>query len=196
MPRELAQMGIENEPRFAERRRPQVHDGRDVEALEHRIDRDALAAAQHVLEGDGRAVDQHEIHFGVRDPDRFDRVLHRAGVVDGHPERPLSQLRREEVVELLVEPELGERSRLEVGVRRHDRSAPLANYTNRASSFRSTLPPERITPTRLPATGSPRSNRPAAPSAPVGSTTIFIRSQRYNSTRPSSASLTVTMSCT
>src|SRR6266705_3289941 len=178
MPRELAQMGIEDEPRFAKRRRPQVHHRRDVQTLEHRIDRDALSAAQHVLEGDGRAVDQYEIHFGVRDADRLDRVLHRAAAVDRDLEHPLAQLRREEVVELLVKPELGEGFCLEIDVRHHDRSALPANYTNRARSFRSTLPPERITPTRLPATGSPRSKRPAAPSAPVGSTTIFIRSHR------------------
>src|SRR5712691_7150004 len=178
MPRELAQMGVEDEPRFAKRRGAQMHRRSDVEALEHRIDSDAFAAAQHVLEGDRCAVDQHEIHFGVRDPDRFDRVLHRAAAVDRDLERPLAQLRREEVVELLVKPELGEGFSLKIDVWRHDRSALPANYTNRARSFRSTLPPERITPTRLPATGSPRSKRPAAPSAPVGSTTIFIRSHR------------------
>src|SRR6266567_2257866 len=178
MPRELAQMGIEDEPRFAKRRRPQVHHRRDVQTLEHRIDRDAFAAMQHVPEGDRCAVNQHEIHFGVRDPDRFDRVFHRAAAVDGDLERGFAQLRREEVVELLVKPELGEGFCLKIDVWRHDRSALPANYTNRARSIRSTLPPERITPTRLPATGSPRSKRPAAPSAPVGSTTIFIRSHR------------------
>src|SRR6266567_577702 len=178
MPRELAQMGIEDETRFAKRRQPQVHHRRDVQTLEHRIDRDAFAAMQHVPEGDRCAVNQHEIHFGVRDPDRFDRVFHRAAAVDGDLERGFAQLRREEVVELLVKPELGEGFCLKIDVWRHDRSALPANYTNRARSIRSTLPPERITPTRLPATGSPRSKRPAAPSAPVGSTTIFIRSHR------------------
>src|SRR2546429_4578560 len=44
-----------------------------------------------------------------------------------------------------------------------------------AINLKSTLPPESITPMRLPATGRRSSNRPAAPSAPVGSTMIFTR---------------------
>src|SRR5207245_617398 len=95
MPRELPEMAIEDEARFAKRRRPQVNDRRDVKALEHRIDRDALPAAQHVLEGDGFAVDNHEIYFGVRDSDRFDRILHRAAAVDGDAECRLAPIRRE-----------------------------------------------------------------------------------------------------
>ena len=167
MPREFSQMGVEDEPRFAKRRRPQVHDRRDIEPLELRIDRDAFPAAQHMPESDRCAVYQHEIHLGVRDPDRFDRVLYGPAPVDRDLEHVLAPLRRDEVVQLLVEAELGACT-----------PALVQIHTNCFSSFRSTLPPERITPTRLPATGRPRSNKPAAPSAPVGSTTIFIRSHR------------------
>src|SRR5207248_2328015 len=63
-----------------------------------------------------------------------------------------------------------------------------------AAQRRSTFPPERITPTRRRSSETFRSKRAQAASAPVGSTTIFIRSQRKNIARKSSSSLTVSMS--
>ena len=66
-----------------------------------------------------------------------------------------------------------------------------------AAQRRSTLPPDRITPTRR----SSRfefslQERAQAASAPVGSTTSFMRSHSQNIVRSSSASVTVSMSLT
>ena len=49
-----------------------------------------------------------------------------------------------------------------------------------AAQARSTLPPESTTPTRLPFASSFFSSSAQAASTPVGSTTIFMRSQRKN----------------
>jgi len=74
----------------------------NVQALEHRVDRHPLAAFEPVPETHRRAVDQDQIHLGVRHPERFDQIHHRrrAGklVIESH----LAPCRRQEVVELLV----------------------------------------------------------------------------------------------
>src|SRR5262249_55642523 len=65
-----------------------------------------------------------------------------------------------------------------------------------AAALRSTLPPEMMIPTRLPRTSIAPERIPAAASAPVGSTTSFMRSQRKRIASTSFASSTVMMSCT
>src|SRR6185436_5964890 len=55
-----------------------------------------------------------------------------------------------------------------------------------AAQRRSTFPPETITPTRKARASSFFSSKAQAASAPVGSTSIFIRSQRKNIARKSS----------
>jgi hypothetical protein len=57
-------------------------------------------------EVDGLAVDQHEIDFGVRHAQRLDGILDRRCAVERVAERPLASIKRQEVVQLLVEAEL------------------------------------------------------------------------------------------
>jgi hypothetical protein len=101
-----AEMHIGNEPRRSQRRRAQAHQRRDVEPLEHRVDRYPLAAAQAVREAYRGAVDEHEIDFGVRHAERLDRVFHRRGSVKAIRERALPPCGGEELVQLLVEAEV------------------------------------------------------------------------------------------
>ncbi len=75
------------------------------------------------------------------------------------------------------------------------RKAPGAD-SRRPKVTTSVLPPEMMMPTRLPATSSLPDRTAAAARAPVGSTTIFIRSARNRIVSTSSASDTVTMSAT
>ena len=109
MPGELAQVRVEHETRIAQRRGPQALQRRDVQPLEHRIDCDALSAAQHVPEPHRHTVDDDQIHLGVRNACRLDRVLDRTAAVDADREHGLAQPRPEEVVQLFVEAELGAR---------------------------------------------------------------------------------------
>src|SRR5205814_6993023 len=74
------------------------------------------------------------------------------------------------------------------------RDQTLRNHSDTCE--RSTLPPLRITPTRAPRIDVVPSIAAAAPSAPVGSTTSFIRSHRKNIVRRSVVSSTVAMSLT
>src|SRR5207302_3288536 len=78
---------------------------------------------------------------------------------------------------------------------RGDRQA-LHHATNCAKRARSTLPPEMITPTRLPAISTPPCSAPAKPRQPVGSTTIFIRSAKKRMPCTSWSSLAVRTSAT
>src|SRR5687768_15683382 len=73
---------------------------------------------------------------------------------------------------------------------------PGAQAKSAAIALRSTLPPEMTMPTRRPRTSRAPFITAAVASAPVGSTTSFMRSHRKRIASTSSESLTVTMSCT
>ena len=75
-------MHVEHEPGLPQRLRAQPGDGRDIQALEHRIDGDALATGEPPREIDAGAVDQHEVHFRMRDADRLDCILDRRGALN------------------------------------------------------------------------------------------------------------------
>lgn len=72
---ELAQMHVADESGFAQRFVAQPDDGRDVQALEHGIDGDAVAVLQLVPKSDRAAIDQDYLHLGVRHADRLDRIF-------------------------------------------------------------------------------------------------------------------------
>ena len=105
--RKLAQVGVENETRIAQRARPQVLQRGDIQKFEHRVHGDALAAAQHALEAHRYAVDQDQVDFGVRHAQGFDRVLDRARSGDAVAECNPAPLGRQKIVQFFVEAEFG-----------------------------------------------------------------------------------------
>lgn len=88
-------MHVEHERRVAQRSGTQFRDSGQIEALEHRVHRDAFAAAQKVGEIDRHFVDEDQIHLGVRDAQRLDPVLHRRGAVELVLESVLAPYRRQ-----------------------------------------------------------------------------------------------------
>src|SRR5262245_38219233 len=92
---EPTQMCIRKEPWFAQRLRSHARNRSDVERLEHRVDCNAIAIAYTIREIDGFAVDYHQIHFGMWNARRFDRILHRdlsiEEALDGHETVPSRQ---------------------------------------------------------------------------------------------------------
>jgi hypothetical protein len=101
-----AEMHVGDEPRRSQRRRAQAQERRDVESLEHRIDRDPLAATEPVGKAYRDAVHEHEVDLGVRHTKRLDRVFDRRRSLEAISERALAPRGRQEVVQLLVEAEL------------------------------------------------------------------------------------------
>lgn len=107
---ERPQMGIGEEARHAQRRRPQAKQRRHVKGLEHRIDRDAVAVVQTVREIDRRAVDQNQLDLGVRYAERLERMLDRRVGGAGQHRLPAATVGGNEIVEFGVETEAdGER---------------------------------------------------------------------------------------
>src|SRR5207247_1198104 len=161
---------------------------------------------EHAVAGGGRHLDRGhaDSRSAALDEERFAGRELRA-VVDVPPdgetgfgergrldERPALRLRQRALDELQYFRPAG-LADLD-GAHCHGRACNLA-----AAQRRSTFPPERITPTRRPASARASSffsKRAHAASAPVGSTTIFIRSHRKNIARSSSSSVTVSMSST
>src|SRR5258705_2032895 len=108
--RELSQVHVGDEARIAQGPRAQAHQRRDVERLEHRIHRDALAPGEEMRELHGASVDDHQVDLGVRHAEGLDRVLHRARAVDLDLEVALAPVLRQEGVHLLIEADLRTRS--------------------------------------------------------------------------------------
>ncbi len=103
--RQRAQLGVEHEADAAQGRSADLEHGRDIERLEHRVDRDALAVAHDVVEAHRLAVDEDQLDLGVRHAQRLDHVLDRRAPVELVRELDLAPLGRQEIVELLVEAE-------------------------------------------------------------------------------------------
>jgi hypothetical protein len=103
---ELSQVHVGDELRIAQGHGAQPGEGRDVEPLEGRIDGDALAAHEAVVETDGLAVDEDDVDLRVGHAERLHDVFHGGRAVEPVQEAPLLSGPREEVVELLVEAEL------------------------------------------------------------------------------------------
>ena len=101
-----AKVHVEHEAWFAKWPRAQAVGLAQLEAFEHRVDGDALAAGEAVRERHRLAIDQDEINLGMRHAQGLDAVLHAGRSVERMDERPLAQLRCEEVAEFLVEAEL------------------------------------------------------------------------------------------
>jgi len=101
------QVHVEDEPRLPQRPRPQPGGAGDVQALEHGVDRHAVAVAERMAEAHRFAVDEDQVHLRVGHAQRLDGVLDRRAAVERVGEIPLASRRRQEVVEFLVEAELG-----------------------------------------------------------------------------------------
>ena len=112
--REAAEVGVGDEAGDAQRRGAHAQQRRHVEGLEAGIDRHPVAVAQQALEADRFAIDQHQLDLGMRHAQRLDHVLDRGGAGAAGLERVPPVIRREEVVEFLVEAERGD-DRLGVG---------------------------------------------------------------------------------
>jgi len=104
---QAAEVRVGDEARLAQRPLAQAQQGRHVEGLELRIDADAVAVGDQPAEADRLAVDQDQLDFSMGDSQRLDHVLDGGGAGAGRGEIPLAPLRREEVVQLLVEAEGG-----------------------------------------------------------------------------------------
>ena len=102
---QLAQMDVQDERRTAQRFRPQPKDGGDVQRLENRIDGDPVSGFEVIMKIHRPPVDQDQVHFGVRDADGLNGVLHRRAAPKRIREIGLPPFRREEIVQFLVETE-------------------------------------------------------------------------------------------
>ena len=80
----------------------------EVEGLEARIDRHPVAVGEQAVEADRFAIDQHQLDLGVGHAERLDHVLHGGGAGAAGLERAPPVIGREEIVEFLVEAELGD----------------------------------------------------------------------------------------
>src|SRR5262245_27143713 len=126
------EMCIREEPRLAQRLGSHTCDRSDVERFEHRIDRDSVAVADTIREIHGLAVDNHQIHFGMRNARRFDQVLDRGLSIeaahDGHEAVPP----RQEIIQLGVEAKL---RTLHVHRPSHPRHLECSRYAINAGSI-------------------------------------------------------------
>ena len=104
--RQPAQMDVEDEARLAQRAWPQSAGVGEVEALEHRIDRDPFAAAKLVRERHRNTINEDQVDLGMRHAQGFDPVLHRWRALEGMRETLLPSLARQEEVQLLVKAKL------------------------------------------------------------------------------------------
>jgi hypothetical protein len=110
VPGERPEVDVGHESGLPQRLGPQPGGATDVERLEHREHADAVAVVETLVEARGFAVDHDEVDLGVGHAEGFDGVLHRLA----HPELvanvPLPPIDRQQVVQLAVEPELGNAS--------------------------------------------------------------------------------------
>ena len=67
---------------------------------------------EHAVEAHGLAVDEHQLHFGVRHTQRLDHVFGGRAWRTAALERPLAMLGRQEFVQLLVEAERDDDGRI------------------------------------------------------------------------------------
>jgi len=102
-PRERAQVGIREEARFTDRGR---RGGR------RRVRVDPPAPGEHGGERRRLAVQPHVADLGVRDVERFDRVLDRRAIGQGLFDHPAAVPAEGEILELAVEPDQHVRMRV------------------------------------------------------------------------------------
>ncbi|MNN44656.1 hypothetical protein D3C81_1589550 [compost metagenome] len=105
--RQAAQVGIGNETGLAQWLIAHAEQGRDVERLEGGIDGHAVAVLQGAVERHRFAIDQDQLHLGVRHAERLDHVLDRGRAGAGHDDVLVASGVRQEIVQLLVEAEGG-----------------------------------------------------------------------------------------
>jgi hypothetical protein len=98
------QVDIDDEADIAQRAGTQAVDGPDVQRLEHRVDGDAVADGGAMREADGHTVHEDEVDLGVGNAGRLDDVLHRLVGPERPPHDHSPMLRRHEVVELGIDP--------------------------------------------------------------------------------------------
>src|ERR1043165_10097628 len=98
-------MRVRHEASRAQRLGAHAQDRLDIEGFERRVNADPISVAQAVSESDRASVREDQLDLGVRDAERFDRVLHRCGASEWSLELALATIGSEEVVELLVEAE-------------------------------------------------------------------------------------------
>ena len=103
---ERAEVNVRHEARFAQRPRPQSMNRRDVEPLELRINRDALAALQPSIETDRRPSTRMRSISVCGTPSDSIASLTEGVPAIAHADRALPLIGRKVVVELLVEAEL------------------------------------------------------------------------------------------
>jgi hypothetical protein len=105
--RQLAEMDVEDEAKIAERPRTKADEGRHVQGLEDRIDPDAVAVREAVIEADRPAVDEDQLDLGVRHAASLDLILDRRRVDEAPDDLPLPLSGRQEVVQLGIEAKGG-----------------------------------------------------------------------------------------
>ncbi len=105
--RQLPEVNVKDEARLAQRPRAEVHDHRDIQSLEDRVDADAVAIPEAVVEPDGAAIDENEVDLGMGDAARLDLVLDRRPPEEGPDHVALPVADREKVVQLGVEAKGG-----------------------------------------------------------------------------------------
>ena len=93
---------------LAQRFRSQALHRGDIEAFEHGIYRDTITIFQFVVKAHGLAVDQYQIDFTMRYPERFNRVLDRRLITKPIGNGLFVMLASDEIIEFLVEAKIGQ----------------------------------------------------------------------------------------
>src|SRR5438128_963639 len=96
-------MRSRDEARHAKRLRSNAQQRLDVERFEYGVDADAVAVEHPVGKIHRTAIDEDQLHLGMRHAERFDRILDGGRASALGIELALVVLGGEEVVELLVE---------------------------------------------------------------------------------------------
>src|SRR3954465_10306616 len=105
-PRQPTGVDVDDEARITQRRRPQPGRGPDVERLEHRVHRDAVAGTRPVRKILRIPVNQDEVDLGMRNAQRLQNVLDRLMRPKRTARRYTARLGSQEVVELGVGPDV------------------------------------------------------------------------------------------
>ena len=98
-------MHVQHKTDHAQRLRPDPADRLDVEGFKHRIDANPVAIPNDVGEIHGSAIDQNQIHFGMRHAQRLDQILDRSPPLELVAEINLAPLQRQKIVQFLVKPD-------------------------------------------------------------------------------------------
>ncbi len=102
-PRQRSQVHVQDEAGTPEGLRPHPAGRRNVQALEDRVDRNAVAFPHSIVEIHRLSVHDDEIHLGVGNPVRLDHILDRGIADEGSGYWLFVGVFGKEAVELFVE---------------------------------------------------------------------------------------------